>query len=507
MGPVIWKWGAMRTWTRLLAFIAAVVLIPLTAAPAAPTQSVSEWKPGCGIDGHPIDLTFFFCNTGHFNGAFDGAMNNYFFFGSGASFNLAIYDSSERGFQLWGPLDESKFEEIGPSEVRGSGAPDDPFEHRGVFAAGQPRQLLIHAYTEYVNGTASFDSRWEVTNVSASALNFRASVFADTSIHGMCAYGDFTSAPRTLGSFSPQEGVPYEPNDCYATDRDRGFGGYAIEQPASVWSAYQQGQEDVVRAQITDASDGGLDNTFDPRPIREAMAVQWDDVGRGKIPLGPGETASFSLRWRFSSELLATPFLADSPDNVHRVKLTTRFARNGPTSAQRLAYRIGRDLGSNGSTRGTVITNERGVAHVSWRKRNDGFDGLTVSFDSNRDGRIQQATELYRTGMSVRWGRTAQYYRTRLSFEQISDGFQGRIRAVHEDDPNFGADCRKHRTIAVRRSVPGRDPTLGSAVSNLRGVWDLDVPAPTGGHYAIVLAEWRSPLDGPGYRCRGARSS
>ena len=484
------------------------MLLPVTG-PAAQTSSVSEWKPGCYIDGQPLDLTYFFCNTGYFNGRFDGAKNHYFFGGPGGAYlNIAIYDSSERGFRLWGPRGDtySQFEEMGPSQLRGTGVPEDPFEHRGVFGAGDPRQLVVTAYTEYVNGRSTFETRWEIENVGTAPVNFRTTVFADVAIHGQCAYGELRSNPRELGSFTPREGVPYEPNDCTATERDRGFSGYAIERAGSPWSAYQQGDEYEIYPLLGDASGPGLNNTYQSQPGPEALAIQWDQYGTGQSPLEPGQTASFRLGWRFSSDLLATPFHGDSPDSVHRVTLTTRYARNGPLAGQRVAYEIARNLGNVGTTRGTVVTNDRGVAHVSWRQKNIGYDQLTVSFDDNRDGRIQESTELHRFGMSVRWGRTAEHYRTGLSFGRIPGGFGGRIRAIHEEDPDFGADCRKYRTIAIRRRAEGRDPTLGSAASGLRGVWDLQVAAGSGGYYAVALPEWRVTGAGVGYRCKGARA-
>lgn len=494
------------TWALRAATLALAALAAVSTLPASAGNPVSEWKPGCYIDGHPIDLTYFFCNTGHFNGRFDGAPNNSFFFNAGASLNLAIYGSSEQGFRLWGPIfgtETARFEEIGPSEVRGSGAPDDPFEHRGVFAAGDPRQLLVHAYSEYVNGRKTFETRWEITNISTAPVNFRATVFADTDIHGQCAYGDVQSGPRAVGSFTPVEGAPYEPNDCYFTERDRGFSAYAIEQAVSPWSAYQQGDAIEIEGRIEDASGPGLANTHDPRPIPEALAIQWDDYGQGRRALAPGEQATFALTWRFTSELLVTPFRAVSPDAVHQVSLSTRFARGGPLRGQRLAYEIYRD---DATTRGSVVTDDRGVAQVTWRQKDQDYDGFSVSFDANGDGRIQESSELYRMGVMVSWGPRRGYHRTRLSFGRVAAGFAGRVAAIHEDDPEFGHDCRAFRTIAVRRRIEGRDPSLGSAASNRNGVWNLEVSAPPGDYYGVVLPEWRSPLGGAGYRCRGARA-
>lgn len=82
-----------------MALTFAATLLPVTG-PVAQTASVSDWKPGCHIDGHPIDLSF--CNTGYLNGHFDGAPNHSFFEEPGAYLNIAIYDSSPQGFRLWG---------------------------------------------------------------------------------------------------------------------------------------------------------------------------------------------------------------------------------------------------------------------------------------------------------------------------------------------------------------------------------------------------------------------
>lgn len=500
----------MKRASRACAIAALLLLVAAPRSAPADPNPLSEWRPGCYIPGEPIELDFWFCNTGAVNGQFEGAPNNSFFFIPGAYLALAIYDTSERGFIVWGPHsdDPYEFEEIGPSEVRGSGVPEDPFEHRGVYGAGNPRQLLVRQYTEYTNGRAAFTTRYEVTNVSNTTVNFRASVFADTHIHGMCAYGDLQSSPRALGSFTPEEGAPYEPNDCYFTERDRGFSMYAVEQPGSPWSAYQQGDEMAVEQAVDDAAGPGLNNTFDPRPIPEAMAVQWDDYGRGTSGLAPGETATFDLGWRASSDMVVTPFHGASRDNVHRVKVSTRFARNGPIPGQQLAYQIDRDLGNNGTTRGTVTTNDRGIAFIEWRAQNIGYDRLTVSFDDNGDGRIQEANELFRFGMNVRWEYATDSYPTRLTFERTPAGFAGRVYAIHETDPDFGADCREYRAISIRRKEPGRDTTFATAAANQKGVWDLDVGAPpTGDYYGVVLRSSRALGNGLPYVCRSDRAS
>ena len=498
--------GPTRSARLLLAL--GLVIVAASGATGA-GNPVSEWKPGCALYGHPVSLTFFFCNTSYFNGSFNGAANQPFFGGIGAYPNIAIYDSSSEGFHLWGPHGDylSEFEEVGPSEVRGSGAPDDPFEHRGVFAVGDPRQLLIRSYTEYVNGRATFESRWEIENVGAAPMNFRFTVLADVGIHGQCAYGDLESSPRAVGSFTPEEGVPHGTTDCSHVDRERGFSGYAVEKPASPWSAFQQGDDDDIRGRVGDAAGPGLNNTFRAEPGPEVLAIQWDDYGQGRTALAAGETASFELGWRFSSHLLATPFRAESPDSVHRVSLTTRFARGGPITGQPIAYEIARDLGNVGYTRGVVKTDSRGVAQIVWREKNSGYDNLTLSFDANGDGRIQAESELFRMGMWVYWGRKSDRFRTRLSFEASDAGFVGRVRAIYETDPDFGRDCRSFRTIAIRQRTDGRDPTLGSAATNRRGFYDLIVPHGPGDYYAVALPETRNRgTVGAGYRCLGARA-
>ena len=481
------------------------VLLVATAPSHPEENSISEWKPGCYIEGNPIEISFFFCNTGHVNGHFDGNWNQPFFHGPGASFNLTIYDTSERGFSQWGPHGEAEYEELGPSEVRGSGAPDDPFEHHGVFAAAH-RSLVVTQSTEYVNGRAGFESHWAVRNASDAAVSFRAIVFADVTITGMCGYGELRTNPRAIGSFTPETGVPHEPNDCYSVEFDRGFGAHAVERADSPWSAYQQGDEYDIYPRMGDGMGPGLTNEVQTAPGPDALAVQWDDHGRGGTPLHPGEVATFSLGWTFSSDLSITPFIGESRDNVHRVTLSTRFARGGPLVGKRIAYEIRRDLGNVGTTRGSVITDERGIAHVSWRAKNNGYDLFNAFFDANGDGKWQEDRELYRRGVMVRWigdiGGTDRF-RSRVTLDYSDGLFRGRVTARTPPD----VDCTSHRTVAVRKKQPGRDPTLGSAVSNGRGIWDLSIAAAGSGYYARLLPEWRLYENDHGYRCLGATSS
>lgn len=466
--------------------------------------------PGCGIDGHPVTLTYFFCNDGYFGGHFVGAPNNHFFAGAGAYFNVAIYDSSPQGFRLWGPLGDaySDFEEIGPTQVRGSGAPEDPFEHRAGFGAGDPRQLYIRPYTQYVNGRNTFETWWVVENVSDRPLNFRATVFAGVSIHAQCAYGDLRTSPRALGSFSPDEGVPHEPNDCSFPELGRGFGGYALERAGSEWSAYQQGEEVDVKSRIADASGPGLANTYEPRPVPEVLAIQWDDHGKGRAPLAPGETATFRLGWRFTSALLATPYDGATIRGTFRLTVSTRHAAGGAKAGKVIAYKISRrHVTGGGVKRGTVRTNERGIAWLRWRQGIAYYDWVHVGFETNGDGRFQEDEDLDRGLIVVYWEKHPDSHRTDLSFERSSEGFRGRVRAIHQKDYDFGRDCRKYRTIAIRRRQEGRDPTLASAATNERGFWKLSVDAPRGDYYGIALASSRVQGNGDGYWCRAARAS
>lgn len=498
-----------RTRLGVALFASVLALIPIDPAPGSTANPSSQWKPGCGIDGRPIEVHYFFCNDGYFDGQFRGAPNHEFFSdAAGAYFNVAIYDGSG-GAHLWGPLGDtySDFEELGPTQVSGSGPREDPFEHRAGFGAGDPRELYVRPYTRYVNGRNTFETWWDVQNVSDEPLNFRATIYANVGIHGQCAYGDLQTNPRALGSFSPREGVPYEPNDCYAHEGFRGFSGYAVEHEGSEWSAYQQGDEYDVKGRIQDPTGPGLANTFDPRPVPEALAIQWDRHGKGRSPLPPGETATFRLGWRFTSDLLVEPFYPETNKSTQRLKLSTRHAADGPIVGQAIAYEISRKHVSGGGVlRGVVTTNRRGIAWLRWKEGVAHYDSIYVGFDADGDGRLQRETELYRGPISAWWRKRSEHERTRLSLERTANGFRGRVRAIHQKDPDFGRDCRKYRTIAIRRRAEGRDHTLASAASGERGFWDLEVDAPAGRYYAVVLSEVRSQGNMLGYICRAARA-
>ncbi|MEA2435264.1 MAG: hypothetical protein QOG54_2721 [Actinomycetota bacterium] len=475
-------------------------------APAASTGSISEWKPGCYIDGRPLDIDVW-CTTGAFSGRFDGVLNHAFFDNPpGAYLNVAIYDSSEAGYTMWGHNGDSNTPfELVSAHVRGTGVPEDPYEQRNVMTFGGPSQMRLMSYTSYVNGQQSFEKRWELQNVSQQPVNFRFIVYGDVGLDGDCAYGDLRQNPLSIGSFTPQEGVPEDPTYCTSPDDDRGYSGYAIQQPESPWSRYQQGNTEEVRQGVGDVMGQGFDNTYEPGSGPEALGVQWDDYGLGRSPLEPGQTASFSMRWRFTSDLVATPYYEEDRDDVHRVTLSTRLGAAGPAPGVTIAYEIYRDLGNNGVVRGTVTTNAKGVAELTWRKKNVGIDEFRIGIDSNADGRIQEATELYRWGMNVEWGHMLEYFRTSVTIERFPGGFGGVLRS--RVDAQHGIDCQVVRTVALRRREPGRDVTLGSAVTNAKGKWDLDVDAPSGDYYAFAPTEWRIQ-DGSGgsYVCKGARS-
>ena len=233
----------------------------------------------------------------------------------------------------------------------------------------------VNQTTSYVNGSQEFRAHWDVKNISASAIHFKAVVPADFFFEGSDrGTGIFTQGPpRFIGGTNVDSGSS---------------GGFVEVTPA--WSAYQAlewgDNPDQLWGKVNDAADSTA-ATFDDTVIGEfvdnAGGVEWDQHATG-AGLGPGSTATFEVIFRSAvpSALQLNPTDAASRQGVPIGITATATDSNGtPYAGKTLRYDI---TGPNVSS-GALTLGPTGSAVITDPGTNAGGDTIVAFVDFNND--------------------------------------------------------------------------------------------------------------------------
>jgi hypothetical protein len=259
----------------------------------------------------------------------------------------------------------------------GTGGQEDPFRqvtsYRGTVA-GTPVLRVVQTI-EHVSGQSAFRVGYAVENLSGQPLAFRAStaadLYAEDDDSGMGAL--VLGPPRFVGGVNPDVGLAAGIEE----DPDTPFDHYQVDAYYEIFDA------------IDDIDGPGFDDTVIDRYTDNGVGVQWDAYAQ--TPLQPGQTATFSLLWRFAAPapLWLTPGWASLEQGAtHTVRARALDSVGDPYDGRVLRWAIS---GANPGA-GTATTGPDGEAEISWSGTQAGRDELTVYLDLDDDG-SRDATE------------------------------------------------------------------------------------------------------------------
>ena len=191
-----------------------------------------------------------------------------------------------------GPSGIDEFTPISQSPATGAGSVSDPLQQVTRYVAEPSGSTLsVTQTTTYVNGAQQFQIRWDVQNVSGSAVTFKALAAADFYFDG---------SDRGTGIYT--EGPP---RFIGGTNADTGNSGGMIEATGSglaPWSAYQalewgpaptrSGGRSTRRPRTAPT----FDDTVLGEPVDNAGGVEWDQDATGPAwrPAPPAPTSWLS---------------------------------------------------------------------------------------------------------------------------------------------------------------------------------------------------------------------
>ncbi|MEA2422195.1 MAG: hypothetical protein QOF55_1294 [Thermoleophilaceae bacterium] len=220
----------------------------------------------------------------------------------------------------------------------------------------------------YTNGSRQVDASYAVKNVSSSAISFRANVAGDLAIRGSdTGIGFLTPGPpRFMGGLNQDVGAA---------------GGFVEGTP---WTHYESGNLSTVGSHANDnAAAGGFNDTLSTDPTDNAAGVQWDDHFAAANALPPGQTANYTVGWKFIDTLGLTPPTATHFTGEEQVLTATVGDLNGAqVKQQTVTYSI---AGAN-TLSGKVGTGSDGKATISYVGGAPGDDTVTAFVDTNGNG-------------------------------------------------------------------------------------------------------------------------
>lgn len=283
--------------------------------------------------------------------------------------------------------EQDRYLPVSQAPATGSGTAADPFKQVTTYAAqaGTPatQRALVTQTTSYVNGGLVFAVRWDVKNVTASPLRFKAMAGADFYFEGSdVGTGIFTQGPpRFVGGTNADTG------------RSGGFVEVGAPSPSLPWSHYQAlaytdptGNDVWTRVQKAgDAATPSFDDTVVGEPVDNAGAVEWDQYLDPAQTLAAGATASFELlvRTALPAALQFDQTNAGAPQGVPiTFTVTAKDTADNPFTGKRLVSAI---TGANPGTQSAVIGAD-GRATVTDPGTNAGPDTIVSFVDLNGNG-------------------------------------------------------------------------------------------------------------------------
>jgi hypothetical protein len=373
---------------RLAAGVAFVALavVPASAAAQIRGQLLQIEGQGDGSE-FDLDITWTLERTGSATRV-------------GTGFSLAVRGEGDGGLAVWGSVGSPFAVTSPPRPATGTGTRVDPFVLRRTMRAGARLELVEEL--RHVDGEPRVLAAYDVRNVSAAPVSFRAAAFASFAGMGRQLTSRAVaevSGRRRIGSEIPEDGVPLAPGAGEYPDPARhGHGGLLEELSSSPWSRAELGSREEVLARLTD--DASLRNTYASGFMDAAAAAQWDAHASGHPPLQPGAVAHFEVAFVLTSELWAGPGLATRhPSCGFALRLTTAYARGGPRAGRPILVRVAGSDSYEPDRTYHVTTDAAGEATVTLSARHpylemDGWGGF---FDRDADGQLDD-TETARGG-------------------------------------------------------------------------------------------------------------
>jgi len=259
----------------------------------------------------------------------------------------------------------------GSPALTGSGTAADPLKLVNTYNAGTSAQVT--QTTTYVNGSQEFRVHWDVKNLTAGALNYKAFGAADFFFEGDDAgTGIFTDGP---------------PRFVGGTNVDSGSSGGFVE--VTPWSSWQALDYPDVWDKLNTAAGNTsqvLDRSILGTATDNAGAVEWDD-SLGATPAT--KVYEVIIRSAVPSALQLNPTNSASRQGVPvNITATAVDSAGQPYAGKTLRYAI---TGANSG--GAALTlGPTGSAVVSDPGTNAGTDTVIVFVDFNNDG-IRQDRE------------------------------------------------------------------------------------------------------------------
>ncbi|WP_027004769.1 hypothetical protein [Conexibacter woesei] len=290
-------------------------------------------------------------------------------------------------------LEDYAFTLPNQAAVTGDGSAGNPFTQVTTYSAAADMDnddrtpdrdvAVVSQTTTYVSGAQTFTVRWDVKNVTAQPLRFKAIAAADFYFEGSdVGTGIFTQGP---------------PRFVGGTNADTGRSGGFVEIPAPApllpWShyqalAYRDATGNDVWTRLEDAADAvtpSYDDTVVGEPVDNAGAVEWDQYLDAAKTLPAGQSTSFSLmvRTALPAALQFDQSNAGAPQGVPiAFRVTAKDTADNPFTGKNLLSTI---TGANPGTQSAVIGAD-GTATVTDPGTNAGADTVVSFVDLNGDG-------------------------------------------------------------------------------------------------------------------------
>ncbi len=260
---------------------------------------------------------------------------------------------------------------VSQSDVAGDGTEASPYSQTTAFEvvdSSSVKDALVTETTTYVNGAPYFTSSYNVKNVSAGPLYFRAIYAADLFVSGSDqGSGVFLAGPpRFVGGQNTASGV---------------LGGLQeVPSPALPWSSFEELAYPTIWQRLSEtieqetAFTGGLD----ANDVDNAVGVEWDQM-RSK-GLASGDEQSFSIvnRTQIPSALRVQPVTqTHSVGQTATVTVTAADNVGTPYAGRPLVYSTG---GANPKS-GSVTTSASGLATIRYSGTAAGIDTVQLFLD------------------------------------------------------------------------------------------------------------------------------
>jgi hypothetical protein len=342
--------------------------------------------------------------------------------------------------------DEYTFTLPNQAAVTGDGSAGNPFAQVTTYSAAADMDnddrtpdrdvAVVTQTTTYVAGAQTFTVRWDVKNVTAQPLRFKAIAAADFYFEGSdVGTGIFTQGPpRFIGG----------------TNADTGRSGGFVEIPAPApllpWSHYQalayaddSGAGNDVWTRATNAGQAvtpSYDDTVLGEPVDNAGAVEWDQYLDPATTLPVNGTTSFALmvRTALPAALQFDQTNAGAPQGVPiAFRVTAKDTADNPFTGKRLLSTI---TGANPGTQSAAIGAD-GTATVTDPGTNAGADTVVSFVDLNNDG-TREPSEPQGSALATFVDRTPPSCRVTVTGDRpVGAGGQGKplVITVNCDSP------------------------------------------------------------------------